>query len=162
MEQLIFTSFLTLAWLILQVKAWPYRFAVDNSLKLVCELVIFGTVNVALAERSTDGGFEHAHGVYAGALQLMFLGIVPVCTLGAFVSKAMSARFALAGDTGLDELDAAFARYTNGTMSSGDCEILPVQPKRPSCSLQRALLTLKVNPGSLYRCGRLTISSCRD
>ena len=27
-------------------------------------------------------------------------------------------------------------------------------PKQPSCSLQRALLTLQVNPGSLYRCGK--------
>ena len=29
-------------------------------------------------------------------------------------------------------------------------------PKMPSCSLQRALLTLQVNPGSLYRCGNGT------
>ena len=33
-------------------------------------------------------------------------------------------------------------------------EPLPVQAQTPSCSLKRALLTLKVNPGSRYRCGK--------
>ena len=32
----------------------------------------------------------------------------------------------------------------------------PVQPTKPSCSLQRALLTPNDNPGSRYRCGKST------
>ena len=38
--QLVATSFLSLLWFALQVKTSPYRFSEDNSLKVVCELVM--------------------------------------------------------------------------------------------------------------------------
>ena len=90
LEQLFFTSFVSVTWLALQVKEWPYRFDEDNVLKLSCEVAIYGTALVGLTVHHSD--VAHAN-VFRMVLRIMYFGMVPLCALANVGMKARRAQW---------------------------------------------------------------------
>ena len=88
-HHLVAMLFLSLSWLAMQIRMSPYRFAEDNSLKIMCEVVIFSTVTIALAKKTLvapDAGGEYTVGL------LVCYSAVPVAALHAVVVKVLRVR----------------------------------------------------------------------
>ena len=118
-EQLFFTSFLTLAWFSVHIKEWPYRFPEDNWLKLASDFTIFATVIVALAHHTTD---EDHKSLYNGFLMALYLGLVPACTAAACVQKWRRSRVRPTAAVG--KVGAAFTKYRAGVLDATGRDVL--------------------------------------
>ena len=119
-EQLFFTSFLSLAWMVVHVKEWPYRFVSDNWLKLSSELAIFGTIVVAMVHHTSTA--HSSMFVYDATLMTIYFGLVPVCLVAACASKLLRARASV--DSNLSDISAAFVAYGNGMVGGPERELL--------------------------------------